>query len=503
MTGKTSFGPFVLDRERRQLMRGGQAVPVGHRGYTLLETLLDAGGETVSRDALMERVWPGTIIEEGSLTVQVSALRRQLGEGADAMIVTVPRIGYRFVAPAEQPTGAERSGPPLIAVLPFASHGSAADDGYFADGVVDDIITALSRFKTFAVLSRGSTLALRDKGALDVARELGVRYALEGSIRRAGDRLRVTAQLSDARTGAQLWAEKYDGAVADIFAFQDRITEAVVGQIEPTVRLAEIERVRRKPAQSLDAYDHFLRALPIAYEPGIERHAEGIALLKQAMRLDKNFALAPAYVALIYVNRISLQAPPLSEDDGAEAVAHARLALALDSEDAVVKALCAWALFRVEDDVHALDAVRVAVASNPNNAVVLRYAAAVVGMAGAAQEAFDYNRRAYDLSPGGPEAYDALYGMASSQLVMGNDEAAIHWALKSLATYKDLLLTYVTLTAAYANLERMDEARAMLGKVRELSPHLTIEVIERGRAVRDSFADVVLPALKKAGLLQK
>src|SRR4051794_17127438 len=156
MNGRTSFGPFVLDRVRRQLTRNGQSVPVGHRGYNLLETLLDAGGEPVSKDTLMERVWPGTAIEEGNLTVLVSAVRRQLGEATDAVIVTVPRIGYRLMAQPER-AQPDRGGPPLIAVLPFANHGSSAEDGYFADGVVDDIITALSRFKGFAVVSRGST----------------------------------------------------------------------------------------------------------------------------------------------------------------------------------------------------------------------------------------------------------------------------------------------------------------------------------------------------------
>lgn len=158
MTAKTTFGPFVLDRNRKELTRGGQAVPVGHRGYALLEALLDARGEPVSKEALMERVWPGTVIEEGSLTVQVSALRRQLGEGADAVIVTVPRIGYRLVTQPEVSV-ADRGGPPLIAVVPFSNHGDALEDGYFADGVVDDIIAGLSRFKTFAALSRGSSFA--------------------------------------------------------------------------------------------------------------------------------------------------------------------------------------------------------------------------------------------------------------------------------------------------------------------------------------------------------
>ena len=501
---RTTFGPFVLDRARKQLTRNGQPLPVSHRGYILLETLLDAGGEPVSKDVLMEHAWPGTAIEESNLTVQVSALRRQLGEGAEAIIVTVPRVGYRLVrqfGPVE-PAKPDSGGPPLIAVLPFANHGSAAEDGYFADGVVDDIITALSRFKTFAVISRGSSFALRDKraDARTAAAELGVRYALEGSIRRMGDHLRVTAQLLDAASGKQLWAERYDGLLADVFSFQDRITESVVGVVEPEVRKAEIERTRRKPAQSLDAYDLFLRAQPLVIATGIDQHPEAIGLLRRAAELDPSFALPAAYAAWICEKRISLRAAPLGDTDAADAIALARTALALDSDDALVRAICAWVLFRVDGDLSAVEAVRRAVRDNPNHVVVLQLAGAVLSMHGAADEGFRHYARAYELSPGGPEAYSSLFGMAGCELVMGNNEAAIAWATKSLATFNDLLFTYITLTAAYANLDRMEEARAMLRKVRELSPHLTIDLIEDGAAKEDSFAWAVIPGLRKAGL---
>ena len=184
-TETNAFGPFVLDRHRKVVTRNGEPVPIGHRGYVLLEALLDANGEPVGKATLMDRAWPGTIVEEGNLTVQIATLRKQLGGDAEALIVTVPRVGYRLVVPS--PSSEHKlTGPPRIAVLPFANLSSEAEQGYFADGVVDDIITALSRFKTFGVLSRGSTFALRDKAAdaRTAAAALGVRYALEGSVRR-------------------------------------------------------------------------------------------------------------------------------------------------------------------------------------------------------------------------------------------------------------------------------------------------------------------------------
>ncbi len=504
MGDRTSFGPFVLDRERKQLTRGGQSVPVGHRGYVLLETLLDAAGEPVSRGELMERVWPGASIEEGNLSVQISALRRQLGEAQEAIIVTVPRIGYRLVT---QPQVAERpkpdaGGPPLIAVLPFANHGSTAEDSYFADGVVDDIITALSRFKAFAVVSRGSTFALRDKGgdARTAAAELGVRYALEGSVRRMGDRLRVTAQLLDAATGTQLWAERYEGVLAEIFTFQDRITEAVVGQLEPSIRKAEIERARRKPAQNLDAYDLYLRALPMIFAPGPEGHGEALKLLTRSAELDPGFALPRAYAGLIYEMRLSLRVDPLGNRDAEAGIELARSALALGGEDPLVRAICGHVLFRLANDVTAIEALREAVRENPNNAAILTHAADGVGMHGCLEESIGYHLRAYALSPGSHWAYANLFGIGASHFILGHYEAAIEWSLKSLSTFNDLIYTYVCLTCCYAALDRMDDARAMARRVRELNPALSIQLIEEGAAGKeDAFAVAIVPWLRKVG----
>ena len=203
------------------------------------------------------------------------------------------------------PRGAAQSGRPSIAVLPFANISGDHEQTYFADGVVEDIITALSRFKTFAVVARNSSFVYRDR-AVDVreaAKALGVRYVLEGSVQRREKSVRVTAQLIDALTGVHLWAERFDGDLADIFDFQDRITESVVGLIEPQIRKAEIERARVKRPENLDAYDLYLRALPYFYGPETDGYATAIDLLERAVALDPGFATGLAYAAFAYEKR--------------------------------------------------------------------------------------------------------------------------------------------------------------------------------------------------------
>jgi TolB-like protein len=496
-----TFGPFVLDRERRMLTRAGKGVPIGHRGYTLLETLFDAAGEPVSKEALMERAWPGAEIEEGNLTVQISALRRHLGSDAEAMIVTVPRVGYRLVRRAAQKI-LDRATLPLIVVLPFANHGSIVTDGYFADGVVDDIITALSRFHTFAVVARGSTFALRERSGGDVS-ALGVDYVLEGSVRRMDERLRVTAQLSDARTGTHLWAERYDGVAADIFSFQDRITESVVGVVEPTIRKTEVERARRKPAANLDAYDLFLRALPLHYNPSVEGHAEALSLLRKSAELDPRFALAPAYAAWVYERRHSMRLPGLGGNDTEHCIALARRALELSGDDPLIRGICGWVLYRVAKDLSALKGLRQAVEENPNNVLILTLAGSGNCLNGAVDEAYRCNLRAYQLSPGAPEAYQSLQGIAAAEMMRGNHESAIEWCLKSLATFNDWFYTYITLATSYAMLDRTDEAKAMVRRILEQHPNLTLKTIEDGADDQDQFAWAILPGLKKAGLPER
>jgi TolB-like protein len=267
------LGPFRLDTLGRSLTRDGAPVPVGGRALDVLALLAAAAGETIGKDTLLDQVWPGLTVEENNLHVQISTLRRLLG---DRWIVTVPGRGYRLIVPAtEPPVTAEidEARPPAlavtlpdipsIAVLPFANMSANRRQEYFSDGVADDIITELSRNRFLFVVARNSSFSYKGR-AVDVkqiARELGVRYLLEGSVRESGGRVRVNAQLIDAGAGNHLWAERYDRDRADVFAVQDKIARAVTIAIQPAITQAELRRALRKPRGSLDAWEAYQRGM--------------------------------------------------------------------------------------------------------------------------------------------------------------------------------------------------------------------------------------------------
>ena len=276
------FGDCVLDPDRRELTRGSEAVPIGPQVFDLLLYLLRNRERVVSKDSLLDAVWAGRIVSESTLTSHINAVRKAIGDSGQEqrLIRTVARKGFRFVGDVSEvrvPEGlaspnAELTelteAPPLalalpdkpsIAVLPFQNMSGDPEQEYFADGMVEDIITALSRIGWLFVIARNSSFTYKGR-AVDVkqvGRELGVRYVLEGSVRKAANRVRITGQLIDATTGAHLWAERFDGALDDIFDLQDQVTASVVGAIAPQLEQAEIERAKRKPTESLDAYDYY------------------------------------------------------------------------------------------------------------------------------------------------------------------------------------------------------------------------------------------------------
>ncbi len=390
---------------------------------------------------------------------------------------------------------------PSIAVLPFANMSGDPEQEYFADGMVEDIITALSRFRQLFVIARNSAFTYKGR-AVDVrqvAKELGVRYILEGSVRKAGHRVRITGQLIDATTGAHLWAERFDGNLEDIFDLQDRIAEGLVGAIEPQIRKAEIERSRRKRPENLDAYDLYLRALPHAYAMRPEDNSAALELLGRAISLDPAFAAALATAAWCYEQRLTRGWSTVQEDDAANAIRLARSAIATESDDAAAIAAAGFVLVMVGRDFDAgLAAVRRAVALNPNNANVSMFAGWANNFGGDLDEALANFERAQRLSPSDPGLFFFLTGQAMAHLLSGRYVEAAELALKSAAIYPSWDATYWVLGAANVALGRIAAAREAVGRLLSLSPGLTIAQFVR----ITPFADPGRLAMLQEGLLK-
>jgi len=355
-----TLGPFRLDAEAQVLFRGTEPTALGQRAVALLRVLVERSGDVVSKDTLIEAAWPGLAVEESNLTVQMAALRRTLAEepGGERWIETLPRRGYRFVGPvatdddkALPATAPERGLPalpdrPSIAVLPFQNLSGDPEQEYFADGMVEDIIMALSRIRWLFVIARNSSFTYKGR-AVDVkqvGRELGVRYVLEGSVRKSAKRVRIAGQLIDARTGTHLWADRFDGGFEDIFDLQDQVTASVVGAMAPKLEQAEIDRAKHKPTDSLDAYDNFLRGMASFHARNKDANAEAQELFSNAIKLDSDFAAAYGMAAWCYVWR-KLNGWMIDRaQETAEAARLARRSIELGKDDAIALSRGAHAL---------------------------------------------------------------------------------------------------------------------------------------------------------------
>lgn len=501
-----SFGPFVLDRSAQVLLSGGKPIALGQRALALLEALADVDG-AVDKAALIDAAWPGVIVEEGNLTVQIAALRKALGPRPDGSewIITVPRVGYRLVRSAAAAAASRpEAGIPAIIVLPFHNLGGDPEQDYFADGMVDDLITALSRFSSFAVLGRSASFALKGR-AIDVrqvAADLGVRYVLEGSVRRAGSRLRITAQLADGGSGAPIWAQQFDGTTEEVFEFQDRIAESTVGIIEPQIQLAELERGRRERPGDITAYDLYLQGLHRFYGSTDADNASAYRLVVRAVDLEPNNARYLVLASEILQHRFGMGWPPLADDDREQARDLTNRAVALAHGDPAILAQAGNVLLqRFKEYDRGLAMIRHAVAANPFSALIATWAGIAEVHCGDLDLALDYFHRAARLNPRARGASVALTGAGHAQAVLGDHEEALIWAGRAYALSPNYDCCLWILAASNAHLGRMDEARRYCEELRLLSPQTTIGSIRAGQpSMIPERIEPILGGLLLAGL---
>lgn len=494
-----SFGSFVIDTAAGVLSRDGEPLPIGQRGVALLLALLEAKGEPVSKDDLMTKGWPGLIVEEANLSVQIATLRKTLGQnesGAD-WIATVPRFGYRFLRqPAVQSAPLEPLRPVLGILL---SDGLAdASASYFAHGVVDGIVTSLSRFREFAVVAPRADAS--DRGIKEISTNLGVRYLLRCTAQHAGDRLRVTVHLLDGSSAKELWAQRFDGTLSDVFDFEDRIAASVAGLVGPAISRAEIERARRKRPDNLDAYDLYLRALPLFRTTDTAARAEAIRLLEECVTLDPHFAPGLAQAAWAY-ERQETFGTGMSAKERERELALANSAAEEGHDDPQATAIAALILLLDgRERQRGLAMLRDAYAANPNNAFVMILYAFCNVTAGDLELGRQTYRRALEISPAALTNYEILLGLSLGHLLAHEYDQAAEWALRSIAMNGQWLAAWWNLASAYGHLGRSAEAAEALRQGLALAPHLSLSHFERIEPRYEARHRVLAEGLRKAGL---
>jgi TolB-like protein len=513
------FEEFTLDTDRRELHRGTEMVSIAPQVFDLLEYLIRNRERVVNKEDLINAVWNGRVVSDSALTTRLNVARSVIDDSGEEqrLIKTLQRKGFRFVGTVLE-VGAQgciavpddrveplKSAPPLpdkpsIAVLPFQNMSGDPDQDYFADGMVDEITTALSRFKFLFVIARNSSFAYKGK-AVDikqVGRELGVRYVLEGSVRKAAGKVRIIGQLIDAATGIHLWADRFEGDLTDIFALQDRMTESVVSAVAPKMFQIEIGLAARRP-NDLSAYDLCLRAVSHLNSHTPEGTAEALRLASRALEIDPGYGFAATLAGTCHFVNVGQEWAADPKSEIAKGFRLLRLAIRIDENDSeALSALSrATAMWTCDFDA-AKELADRAVSSNPNAAdawVHRGYAYLLAGRPGEAIRSFE---RAIRLSPFDRLLASNLAGMGFALIDLGRFDKAIVAAKKALLQHPSYAPAYRCLASAFAHLGRDAEAREAAARVLEVEPAFTISSwIARGG---QSSAKLLIEGFRKAGL---
>jgi TolB-like protein len=487
------FENYAFDTDRRELHRGADVVTVAPQLFDLLDYLIRNRERVVSKDDLINAIWNGRIVSDAALTTRLNVARSVIGDSGEEqrLIKTLPRKGFRFVGPvreAQRPAsvavtdnpieppkpGLTLPDKPSIAVLPFTNLSSDPEQEYFADGMVDDITTALSRFKSLFVIARNSSFVYKGKSVdiKQVGRDLGVRYVLEGSVRRAAGKVRIAGQLIDATTGTHLWADRFEGEMEDIFNLQDRVTQQVVGAIAPEIDRAEMERASRRTSGNIDAVTETYRGLPHIYWPtNPENNDAAFQHFKNAIAVDPTFAPAYGGATSCLLWRRSNRWPADIAADDAQLLSFAERVKELNTDDALALSAIGYALFHNHLDCDAgIELVDQAIRSNPNYTSAYRRKGTLQVWDGGSDAAIANFEHGMRLSPRDPLSFISMIGIAFAHFNACRYGEAAGWADKSIRTFPYYIGGLRVAIACYVGAGRLEDAQRVVADCLRLSP---------------------------------
>jgi TolB-like protein len=516
------FDDFVLDPDRRELRRGGSLIAVEPQVFDVLELLIRARDRVVSRDDLLRAVWHGRIVSEATLSSRVNSARAAIGDNGEEqrLIRTLPRKGVRFVGEVYEdvsaglvaetesvkPHLADPEGP-SIAVLPFTNMSGDPEQDYFADGMSEEIITALSRCSGLFVIARNSSFTYKGQ-AVDirrVGRELGVSYVLEGSVRQGGERLRITGQLIDVRSGGHLWSNRFEGDLRDIFDLQDRISEHVVAALEPALRSAEIERRKRNRPNNLPAYDLLLRAYELEYDFTADSMTAALECLEKALAVDPAYAPAMAASAYCHAQRHFQGWVPQDGRHRNEGLQLAWRAVEIAPNDPQILWMAGFAIWNLAPVQNEREAARAlfsrSLMVNPNSAMALALSGWIETMCGNQGTGRAMVERARRLSPLDRHGWFMSGALAIAAIQGENYTEAVAWAEKALVQNRRFAVALRALAVALVKSGQRDRAAQVVQELLRIEPGLTISgFFSRILVPVETMARTYADALKEAGL---
>ena len=507
------FDAFALDTDGYVLSKGAELVSLEPQVFSLLHFLLENREKVVTKDELIEQVWEGRIVSDAAISSAINLARRAVDDDGktQGVIKTFPRRGFRFVAEvkeqddndssvADKPAALSNTRKPSIAVLPFENLSADPDQEYFSDGMAEDLITDLSNISNLYVAARNSSFSFKGQMPYvqEVAEKLGVRFVLEGSVRKMDDRLRINAQLIDAVDGGHLWAERYDGQMDEIFDFQDRIREEIVAALRLKLTPTDQALTERKPTDSAEAYDLFLKGRAEYHRFTPEHLLEAIRCLEKAIGIDPKFADAYSYLSYCHFAGWIYMWPGFDNSlDRANELAEK--GVALDGTSTIALTRLAWIQTFMRRYDQAIANLEKAIALAPDNADVNATFGQVLNYWGHPERGLQMMEKAFSIDTVVPPNWE--YHVGLSRLILRQYDEAESRFLKTIERAPKYTPGYLLLAVTYAELDRLDDARDAMKTALEISPRHTVKAVAKNYPYRvDEVRDRILDGMRKAGM---